>query len=57
MTKADRAALALELMQELGDPELAPDSTDRSAACVEKRRAFNLKVAKLLADLMIEGGL
>lgn len=57
VTKAQRAALALELMDELGDPELSPDWTDRSPRSVEKRRAFNLKLAKLLADLMIEGGM
>jgi hypothetical protein len=39
-------------MQELGDPALAPDSR-----CVERRRAFNLKLAKLLLILMAEGGL
>jgi len=56
-TTTERAALALELMQELGDTALAPDAACRCDSCVQMRRTFNLKVAKLLCNLMIEGGM
>jgi hypothetical protein len=54
MTKAQRAAKALEFTELIGDT----DPTCGCGECADRRRAFNRKLlTELLVPLMAEGGL